>query len=144
MNELNYILVNAQILPEIYTKVIEAKRYLESGEAKNATQAAKLAGLSRSAYYKYKDYVFEYNPLSDKEIASLSLKLLDAKGVLSAVTNEIYLHGANVLSINQVVPENGIADVTITIRIAEMAISISELKEKLLLVNGVKSVTIKI
>lgn len=144
MSKLNYVLINAEILPEIYKKVIYAKELLASGEAPNATQAARMAGISRSAYYKYKDFVFEYNPENEQEMATLSLKLMDTKGVLSAVTNELYLVGANVLSINQVVPQNGIADVTLTMRIAEMTVSIEALKEKLKDVSGVKSVVIKL
>lgn len=144
MSKLNYVLVNAEILPDIYKKVIFAKQLLASGDAPNATQAAKMAGISRSAYYKYKDFVFEYNPENEEEIATLSLKLMDNKGVLSAVTNELYLVGANVLSINQVVPQNGIADVTLTMRIAEMTVSVESLTEKLRNVNGVKSVVIKL
>ncbi len=84
--------------------MLEAKRYLASGDAQSATQAAKMAGISRSAYYKYKDGVFEYNPENAEEIETLSLTLVDTKGVLSAIVNEIFLVDANVLSINQDVP----------------------------------------
>ncbi|MDE6752955.1 MAG: ACT domain-containing protein [Eubacterium sp.] len=140
MSKLNYVLVNADILPEVYSKVLEAKRYLASGDAQSATQAAKMAGISRSAYYKYKDGVFEYNPENAEEIETLSLTLVDTKGVLSAIVNEIFLVDANVLSINQDVPQNGIAEVSLTMRIAEMSVSVEELIEKLKAVNGVKAV----
>lgn len=140
LGKLNYVLVNAEILPNVYRKVLEAKEYLASGDASNATQAAKMAGISRSAYYKYKDGVFEYNPENAEEMATLSLILLDTKGVLSAVTNELYLVGANVLSINQEVPQNGVARVSLTMRIAEMTVSVERLTEKLKTVSGVKSV----
>ena len=140
MSKLNYVLVNADILPEVYGKVLEAKKYLASGDAQSATQAAKMAGISRSAYYKYKDGVFEYNPENAEEIETLSLTLVDTKGVLSAVVNEIFLVDANVLSINQDVPQNGVAKVSLTMRIAEMTVSVEELIEKLKAVNGVKTV----
>ena len=140
MSKLNYVLVNADILPEVYSKVLEAKRYHASGDAQSATQAAKMAGISRSAYYKYKDGVFEYNPENAEEIETLSLTLVDTKGVLSAIVNEIFLVDANVLSINQDVPQNGIAEVSLTMRIAEMSVSVEELIEKLKAVNGVKAV----
>lgn len=140
MEKLNYVLVNAEILPDVYRKVLYAKELLAGGDAANATAAAKMAGISRSAYYKYRDKVFEYNPENAEEIANLSLILLDTKGVLSAVTNEIYLVGANVLSINQEVPHNGVANVSLTVRIAEMSVSVEALIEKLKLINGVKSV----
>ncbi len=140
MSKLNYVLVNADILPEIYSKVLAAKEFLASGEAANATQAAKMAGISRSAYYK--DSVFEYNPENAEEMSTLSLKLEDTKGVLSAVTNELFMVGANVLSINQELPKNGVANVSLTMRIAEMTVSVDKLIEKLKGVSGVKSVNI--
>ena len=142
MSKLNYVLVNADILPQVYRKVLEAKNYLAAGEAQSATQAAKMAGISRSAYYKYKDSVFEYNPENSEEIETLLLTLVDTKGVLSAVVNEIFLVDANVLSINQDVPQNGIAKVSLTMRIAEMSVPVEELIEKLKAVNGVKAVSI--
>ena len=142
MSKLNYVLVNADILPQVYRKVLEAKNYLAAGEAQSATQAAKMAGISRSAYYKYKDSVFEYNPENSEEIETLSLTLVDTKGVLSAVVNEIFLVDANMLSINQDVPQNGVAKVSLTMRVAEMSVSVEELIEKLKAVNGVKAVSI--
>lgn len=143
MAKLKYLLVNADILPEVYRKVSFAKELLASGEAQNASQAAKMAGISRSAYYKYKDGVFEYNPENADEMVSLSLKLKDNKGVLSAVTNELYLVGANVLSINQEVPQNGIANVLLSVRITEMTVDADTLVEKLKTLGGVKSAEIK-
>lgn len=143
MAKLKYLLVNADILPEVYKKVSFAKELLASGEAQNASQAAKMAGISRSAYYKYKDGVFEYNPENADEMVSLSLKLKDNKGVLSAVTNELYLVGANVLSINQEVPQNGIARVLLSVRITEMTVDADTLVEKLKTLGGVKSAEIK-
>ena len=142
MSKLNYVLVSADLLPEVYGKVLLAKEYLASGEASNASQAAKMAGISRSAYYKYKDGVFEYDPENSEEMVTLFLKLTDTKGVLFAVTNELYLVGANVLSINQEVPQNGVADVSLTMRIAEMTVSVDALIDKLKDVGGVRSVVI--
>uniref|UniRef100_UPI0040279B88 ACT domain-containing protein n=1 Tax=Eubacterium sp. TaxID=142586 RepID=UPI0040279B88 len=144
MSKIKYLLINEELLPDVYSKVIKAKTLLASGDAANATKAAQMAGLSRSAYYKYKDGVFEYNPQNDGEMLTLSLKLLDTKGVLSAVTNELYLVGANVLSINQKVPENGIADVQLTAYISEMTVDEDSLISKLKEINGVKTVNINI
>lgn len=140
--KLNYLLVHADILPDVYKRVIQAKALLASGDAANASQAAKMAGISRSAYYKYKDGVFEYNPENADEMVTLFLRLKDTKGVLSAVTNELYQFGANVLSINQEVPQNGIADVLLTVRITEMTVEVNTLINKLKTVSGVKSVSL--
>lgn len=118
--------------------MIEAKKLIASGEASNASQAAKMAGISRSAYYKYKDKIFEYSAHTE-DTATVNAKLLDNAGVLSSVMNELYLAGANVLSVNQSIPVNGIADVSITVRISDTDTSNDELIEKIKTVGGVKS-----
>lgn len=138
MGKVNYFMIDSSILPEVYSKVIEAKKLIASGEASNASQAAKMAGISRSAYYKYKDKIFEYSAHTE-DTATVNAKLLDNAGVLSSVMNELYLAGANVLSVNQSIPVNGIADVSITVRISDTDTSNDELIEKIKTVGGVKS-----
>lgn len=142
MSKINYFLVNSNILPPVFSKVIEAKNYLASGEAKSASQAAKMAGISRSAYYKYKDAIFEYNGENSEETVTISAKLKDNAGVLSALMNELYVAGANVLSVSQSVPVHSVADVSVTVRITEMEISTDALLENIKSVNGVNSVSI--
>lgn len=132
--------MNQELLPDVYARVIAAKSLLASGEAANASQAAKMAGVSRSAYYKYKDGVFEYDPQNGGEVLTLSLRLMDTKGVLSAVTAELYRLGANVLSINQNVPKNGVADVLLAVYTAEMSVDVDSLIECLKDINGVRAV----
>lgn len=140
MGKVNYFLVNSSILPPVYSKVVEAKNYLASGEAVSATQAAKMAGISRSAYYKYKDAIFEYSGDSNDETATINAKLKDNAGVLSALMSEIYKAGANVLSVNQSVPVNSVADVSVTVRVTEMTVEVKTLIENIKSINGVKSV----
>lgn len=144
MKKVKYYLVNANILPDIYSKVIDAKNYLASGEAESASKAAKMAGLSRSTYYKYKDAIFEYNGEDSDETAAISAKLKDNAGVLSALMNELYKAGANVLSVNQSVPVNSVADVSVTVRITEMVITLDDLVENIKNVNGVNAVRLGI
>ena len=100
MGKVNYLLLDMSVLPEVYVKVIEAKGYLQSGEAANASQAVKMAGISCSAYYKYKDKIFEYSEQGD-DATTINAKLQDNAGVLSSVMNELYLAGANILVVNQ-------------------------------------------
>lgn len=137
LGEINYLLVEKSILPEVYTKVLEAKALLQSGEATNASQAAKMAGISRSAYYKYKDKIFEYSEQGD-DVSTINAKLKDNAGVLSAVMTELYVSGANILSINQSIPVNGIADVSITVRLADADVSHDRLLQRINNVSGVK------
>lgn len=142
MSKINYYLVNSNVLPPVFSKVMEVKAYLASGEAKSTSQAVKMAGISRSAYYKYKDAIFEYNTENSDETVTISAKLKDNAGVLSALMNELYVAGANVLSVSQSVPVNAVADVSVTVRITEMTISTQELLEKMKMVQGVNSVTL--
>ena len=138
MGKVNYLLVDMSVLPEVYVKVIEAKGYLQSGEAANASQAAKMAGISRSAYYKYKDKISEYSEQGD-DVTTINAKLQDNAGVLSSVMNELYLAGANILAVNQSIPVNNIADVSITVSFAQSGHMTDEVLEKIKSVGGVKS-----
>ncbi len=139
MSKVNYVLVNEEILPKVYSKVLQAKAYLASGEASSASQAAKMAGISRSAYYKYKDAIFEYNADSGDEMVTVNAKLKDNAGVLSALMNELYKAGANVLSVNQSVPVNSVADVSVTVRVTEMTVTTEKLLEAINDIHGVNS-----
>ena len=138
MGKVNYLLVDMSVLPEVYVKVIEAKGYLQSGEAANASQAGKMAGISRSAYYKYKDKIFEYSEQGD-DVTTINAKLQDNAGVLSSVMNELYLAGANILAVNQSIPVNNIADVSITVSFAQSGHMTEDVLEKIKSVGGVKS-----
>lgn len=142
MSKVKYYLVNADILPEVYSRVIKAKSLIASGEAQNASQAVKMAGISRSAYYKYKDAIFEYHGEGSDETATINAMLKDNAGVLSALMSELYKAGANVLSVNQSVPVNSVASVSVTIRVMDMTLSMQELIENIKKVDGVNSVDI--
>lgn len=140
MEKVNYYLVNASILPPVYAKVIEAKSYLASGEASSTSQAVKMAGISRSAYYKYKDSIFEYSTDSNDETLTINAKLKDNAGVLSALMNELYKAGANILSVSQSVPVNSVADVSVTVRATDMTVTAQVLIENIKSIKGVNSV----
>lgn len=142
MKKNNYYLINADILPEIYSKVIKAKSLLSSGAAKSSSEAARMAGISRSAYYKYKDAIFEYNDNESDDTVTINAKLRDNAGVLSSLMSELYKAGANVLSVNQSVPVNSVADVSVTVRIAEMNIGVEEMIKTIKATDGVSSVSL--
>ncbi len=108
-----YFIVEASALPEIFLKVAEAKRLLEIGEAQTVNQAAQRVGLSRSAFYKYKDAVRPFNDMVNGRIVTFQILLKNEPGVLSAVLNNFARCGANILTINQGVPAGGSAVVNI-------------------------------
>lgn len=115
-----YLIVNEKILPEFYEKVIEARNLLNSGVCKNVSDAVKQVGISRSTYYKFKDYVFLPTENSIGKKAVISLMLMHRRGVLSDVLNIVNSQRANVLTINQSIPINGQASVMISLDISEI------------------------
>lgn len=131
------MLVDAGILPEVYRKVLTAKKYLATGKAASVKEAAQLAGISRSAYYKYKDAIFEYGTSTSDEVATVKARLQDSAGVLSSFIGAISRVGGNVLSVNQSLPQDGAADVTVTVRIADLSVEPARLPALLEQLNGV-------
>ncbi|MBP8855261.1 MAG: ACT domain-containing protein [Oscillospiraceae bacterium] len=124
-----FFLVEAGVLPEVFLKVIEAKELLAKGAARNVSAAAKQADISRSAFYKYKDCIFDAE--SGREVLTLNAVLRDETGALQALLAGISDAGASVATINQSNPENGAAKVSVTIRTAGMQISMEALLERL-------------
>ncbi|MCI8755284.1 MAG: ACT domain-containing protein [Oscillospiraceae bacterium] len=134
---LKYLLVEARMLPEIFTKVMQAKMLLSRGNAKNASQAAQMAGISRSAFYKYKDSVFLYDERMNENIVSFSLALEDRPGVLSNLLAQFYQLGANVITVNQNIPIDGVAIASVSIRTADATRSRSQILDMLGKLDGV-------
>lgn len=139
MNNNTYILVNSKVLPPVFERVLQAKELMASGKASSALQAAKLAGISRSAFYKYKDFVFKYTDNNDNTV-NLSALLSDKAGVFSALTTELYKYGANIITLNQGIPVDGTANVSLTIKIDKLTEPIDKLLDQLSAVEGVISI----
>ena len=122
-----YFVVEAQALPEVFLKVAEAKRMLETGEVETVNRATQLAGISRSAFYKYKDAVRPFNNMLHGRIITFQIMLKDEPGVLSAVLNIFARSGGNILTINQGIPVSGCAVVNIGAETSGMEQSVEEL-----------------
>lgn len=137
-----YILLDSSVVPEVFRKVIKAKRLISSGKYKSIKEILKKVDLSRSTFYKYKDHVFPYSKLHSDNIANLAFELEDVSGVLSSVLGILSGCGANVLTINQDIPINGIANVTVSVRTDNMAEDISSMLEKIKNTEGVSKAEI--
>jgi len=111
----SYFLIESKALPHVFFKVIEAKRFMENGECRSVQEAAERAGISRSAFYKYKDSVFDYDTPDGAKKITFAFNLEDLPGLLSSVLNVIAQSGANVLTITQTIPINGVANITMTV-----------------------------
>ncbi len=133
----NYYIVDAEALPEIFRKVVDARRMLDTGEAETVNQAVQLAGISRSAFYKYKDAVRPFQDMLHGRIVTFQIMLKDEPGILSHVLNLFAGSGANILTINQGIPNNGCAVVTVNAETSGLEGSLQELLARL---NGAEGV----
>lgn len=135
-----YYLVDATMLPEVFVKVAEAKSLLETGEAITVAEATAMVGISRSAFYKYKDSITPFQDMKRGRIITYHITLRDRMGVLSQLLSVFASTGANILTINQSIPLNGIAMVTISAEASEMTTTAEQLMAELQAMQGVKKV----
>lgn len=109
-----YYLVRSDVLPEVFLKVMEAKELLETGESATVADAVARVGISRSAFYKYRDAISNFRNMRQSQINTFHVLLRDRTGLLSALLTIFAARGANILTINQSVPSNGAALVVIS------------------------------
>ena len=140
--EEKFYLIRSDILPESIAKTIEAKKLLESGEAETVHEAVERVGLSRSAFYKYKDGIFPFNAMMSEKIMTITFSLEHVSGYLSKVLTYVADQGGNVLSINQTIPLQGIATVSMSVDMAHLRVSSTEFLDGLQLVPGVRKAMI--
>ncbi|MBQ3251950.1 MAG: ACT domain-containing protein [Oscillospiraceae bacterium] len=122
-----YYIVEASALPEVFLKVAEAKRLISTGEATTVNEAARMTGISRSAFYKYRDSVLPFQNMMAGRIITFQFLLHDEKGLLSSMLMIFAEHKANIQTINSIVPTNGSAIVTITAETTDLTVSLDEL-----------------
>lgn len=137
-----YYIVEASALPEVFLKVAEAKRLLSTGEANTVNEATQITGISRSAFYKYRDSVMPFQSMLTGRVITFQLLLHDEPGVLSNILNEFAECRANIMTINSIVPTNGCAIVTISAEATDLAIQLEEFLRQLRQTAGVIRVEI--
>lgn len=140
MGNPSFIVISTDVLPEIFPKVLEVKRLLACGEEKSSASACKRIGISRSAFYKYKECVFAYEEKLAQKIISYYALLKDEPGVLSSILAEFHRQDANIITVNQNMPIDGVAAVNITVRLYGDASDAYSLKNDLAALNGVVDV----
>ncbi len=140
MKDSTYLLVNQVVLPQVFIKVLEAKEYLRTAQASSTTEAVRMAGISRSVFYKYKDAVYPYHGKAENQIITVQVVLYDRPGVLLSVISAFYSQRANILTINQNIPVNGTALVSISCQVDNLQGSINDLLHYLKQVNGVQRI----
>ncbi|AGA69757.1 ACT domain-containing protein [Desulfitobacterium dichloroeliminans LMG P-21439] len=138
----DFLIISKNILPEAILKTAQAKELLVKGDAQTINEAVDRVQLSRSAFYKYKDGVFPFYEASKEKIITLSLTLENTAGVLSNVLNTIACFRANILTINQGIPLQGIANVTISIENTGMVDTPENLLAGLGEIQGVRKIEV--
>ena len=137
----DWILVRADLLPEVYHRVLAAKADLSSGRIRSVSEATRLHGLSRSAYYKYRDAVTPYVGKSTAATMTVELVLQDCPGVLSGVLSSFAGAGANILTVNQDAPNGGKARVVVCARTDTMSTPMDLFIEQLGHIPGVQYIS---
>lgn len=138
----NFYIIKEERLPEIVKKTIKAKKFLKSGKAKTINEATKMADISRSAFYKYKDSIAPFYEASHGKIITLYLVLEHVPGVLSSILDEVAKACGNILTINQNIPIQGLANVTISFETNNLVENIESLLKRIKDKEGVQKAKI--
>ena len=136
----DYLIVHKKILPVYYEKVLEARQMVESGAARDVSAAVRAVGISRSTYYKYKDFIYSPDNGDAGRKAVISMQLSHEIGVLSTALNRLSEMDVNVLTISQSLPIRDAASVVMTLDIAQMNVSLDEATRALSGIPGVENV----
>ncbi|KHF42018.1 ACT domain-containing protein [Halalkalibacter okhensis] len=136
----SFYLVREDMLTEAMEKTLAAKELLELGKVKKINEAVNKVGLSRSAFYKYKDGIFPFHKVVKEKIITLSIILVDRSGSLSQLLGKVAETGANVLTINQTIPLQGRAHMTLSIDTAPMKLDLDELMDWIVGLEAVEKV----
>ena len=139
MNEqTGYYVVKKKAVPEVLLKVVEAKRLLDSEKVMTVQEATEQVGISRSSFYKYKDDIFLFHDHSRGRTFTMMIQLEDEPGLLSGLLNCVAEYHANILTIHQAIPVNGIASVTLSVEILNITKDVSALISALEQTRGVR------
>ena len=137
-----YYVVKKGALPEVLLKVVEANRLIDTQKAASVQEAVDMVGISRSSYYKYKDDIFPFHDSAQGTTLTLSCQMNDEPGLLSDVLKVVAEFKANILTIHQSIPSNGIASLSLSIQILAATGDVSEMIQEMEKKNGVHSVKV--
>ncbi len=141
-NRARYFVVREKAVPEVLLKVVEAKRLLESERAATVQEAVDAIGISRSSFYKYKDDIFQFHDNSPGTTITLTFQMDDEPGLLSDVLKIIAEYQANILTIHQSIPINGIASLSLSVQVLQTTGDISRMLEQMEEQKGVHHVKV--
>ena len=135
-------MVKEQAVPEVLLKVVEARKLLDTGKVHTINEAADQVGISRSSFYKYKDDIFPFYENSQGTTITLTFQMDDETGLLSDVLKIVADCGANILTIHQSIPINGVASLSLSVQVLPTTGDVSEMIESMEAKSGVRNVKI--
>lgn len=137
-----YFVVKQKAVPEVLLKVVEAKKLLESERVITVQEAADRVGISRSSFYKYKDDIFPFYDNTKGKTITLVLQMDDEPGLLSDILHVVAVYRANILTIHQSIPVNGVATLTLSVEVLETTGNVSKMVEDIEEKDGIHYVKI--
>ncbi len=137
-----YYIVRARAVPEVLRGVARANQLLASGKVRTVNEAAELAGISRSSYYKFKDDIEEFHDSMSGMNITFFCEINDETGILASLLGIISGCNANILTIHQSIPINGVADLSISLQIRDNTEDISQMIRKIEALSGVRKIRI--
>ena len=137
-----YYVIRKVAVPEVLIKVVEAKKLIESGQVKTVNDAVERLGISRSSFYKYKDDIYEFHDSLGGMTFTLSFQISDEPGLLSDVLGVIARFSANILTIHQSIPINGVANLSVSLQVLDEKSSITDLATEVERCRGVRKLHI--
>ena len=138
----SYFVLREKAVPEVLLKVAEAKRLIDSGKAVSVQEATEAVGISRSSFYKYKDDIFPYHENMRGKTVIMVIQMDDEPGILSVVLKSIADYHANILTIHQSIPVNGIASLTVNVDVFEETGDVEEMVKVIEKIKGIHYVKI--
>ena len=132
-----FYIVDKNILPASIQKVIEVNELIQSKKI-SKYEAIKEIGISRSTYYKYKDYIKPFFEENKDTVFTIYLSLEDKSGVLSKLLDIIADSKMNILTIIQNIPVDGIAHTSFAVHSTKEGLK--ELETTLENIKGIKEV----
>ncbi len=133
----SFFVLREKAVPEVLLKVVEAKRLLDSGKVESVQDATEAVGISRSSFYKYKDDIFPYHENQKGKTITMVIQLDDEPGLLSIVLKTIADFHANILTIHQSIPINGIASLSLSIDVFPTTGNVEDMKNSIESVQGI-------
>ena len=140
--ETSYYVLKEKAVPEVLLKVVEAKRLIDSGKCRSVAEATDLVGISRSSFYKYKEDIFPFHENAKGKTINMVIQLDDEPGLLSVVLKNVADYAANILTIHQSIPINGIASLTLSVEVLPETGDVSKMISNMERISGIHYVKI--